>query len=208
MEKLYTAVVCDILDVLGYRNQALSPGIRPLTHVKKVCGRVKTVRIETVTEVPERPYQLEMKMMDEVDAGEVLCIDSGNDQTNGFWGELMTTAAVFRGCRGVVMSACCRDLWGIEKTEFPVFGIGVHPADSKGRVDIVNLGDPINLTGVRVEQGDYVLGDCDGTVIIPAKIIGEVITKALEKVSGENVARNDLEKGVPMSVVFERYGIL
>ncbi len=208
LETLYSAVVCDILDGIGCRDQILNRHIRPLTHVTKICGRVKTAQAVPVTEVPEHPYELEMKMMDEVEAGEVICIDAGSNETNGLWGELMTTAAVYRGCRGVVMSACSRDLWAIEDTEFPVFGLGTHPADSKGRVDIVSLGEPIKLTGVTAEDGDFIIGDRDGTVVIPGKIIDEVIRNALEKVLGENVARNDLRDGVPISVVFERYGIL
>jgi len=208
LETLYTAVVCDILDDLGYRDQILNRKIRPLTHVLNICGRVRTAQAVPVTKVPERPYELEIKMMDEVDTGEVLCIDAGFDETSGLWGELLTTAAVYRGCRGVVMSGCSRDLWAIDEIEFPVFALGTHPADSKGRVDIVSLGEPIELAGVTTEEGDFILGDRDGTVIIPGKIIDDVVHNALEKVSGENKVRDGLRKGVPMSVVFERYGIL
>lgn len=208
LESLYSAVVCDILDDLGHHNQVINRQIRPLTHVSKICGRVRTAHAVPVTEAPKRPYELEIKMIDEVEEGEVICIDAGSDETCGLWGELLTTAGIYKGCGGVVMSGCSRDLWAIEETEFAVFGLGTHPADSKGRVDIVDLGGPISLTGVALREGDFILGDRDGIVVIPREIVDDVIHRALEKVSGENLVRKDLRDGVPMSVVFERYGIL
>ncbi len=208
LDTLYSAVVCDILDDIGYREQTLSRHIRPLTHASRICGRIKTAQAIPVSETPKRPYELLMKMMDEVEVGDVICINAGSDETSGLWGELLSTAASYCGCNGVVMSACSRDLQQIEEMGFPVFGIGAHPADSKARVDFSSIGEPINISGVRIVEGDYVIGDCDGTVIIPSNIIEKVILKSLEKVSGENVARDDLRKGVPLSTVFERYGIL
>lgn len=205
---LYAAVVADVLDGLGFRNQTLPAHIRPLTPTKKVYGRVFPAQATTVTEIPAEPYKLEIAAVESMTRGDVLVVDVGDDVTCGFWGELLTTACLFKGVRGVVMTACTRDMWKIKDLGFPVFGIGYHPADSKGRADIIEIGKPIALGGVNTKQGDYILGDEDGTVIIPSEVAEETIRLANEKISGENIARADLARGVPMGEVFRKYGIL
>jgi regulator of RNase E activity RraA len=205
---LYAAVVADVLDGLGFRNQTLPARIRPLTPAQKVYGRVCTAKAVTVQEIPAEPYKLEIAAVDGMGRGDVLLVDVGNDETCGFWGELLTTACLYKGVHGVVMTACTRDMWKIKELNFPVFGIGFHPADSKGRADIIEIGQPITIGDVVAKQGDYILGDEDGTVIIPAEAAEETVRLAKEKISGENIARADLARGVPMGEVFRKYGIL
>jgi regulator of RNase E activity RraA len=208
LEGLYSAVVADVLDGLGYRNQTLPANIRPLTPRQRIAGVVFPAQATTVHEIPARPYELEIAAVETMTRGDVLVVDVGNDQTCGFWGELLTTACLYKGVRGVVMTACTRDMWKIKDLSFPIYGIGYHPADSKGRADIVAIGEPIEIGGVRAQRGDLILGDEDGVVIIPREVAAETLKLAEEKVSGENVARADLSKGVPMGEVFRKYGIL
>ena len=106
------------------------------------------------------------------------------------------------------MSACTRDLWKIKDMDFPVFGIGCHPADSKGRIDVIAVGAPIRLERVSVKTGDYVLGDEDGIVIIPRGKVMEAVRLACIKVAKEDTFRQDLEKGIPMGEAFKKHGIL
>ena len=205
---IYAAVVADVLDNLGLRNQTLPARIRPLTPAKKIYGRVFPAKAVTLYDIPPEPYKLEIAAVENMMRGDVLIVDVSNDETCGFWGELLTTACLFKGVRGVVMSACTRDMWKIKDLDFPVFGIGYHPADSKGRADIIEIGQPITLGGVSTKHGDYILGDEDGTVIIPSEVAEEAIRLANEKMIGENIARADLSRGVPMGEVFRKYGIL
>lgn len=208
LESLYSAVVCDVLDALGYPKQSLSTEFRPLTPAKRLAGRIFTARAHVVTEVPAEPYKLEIEAVDRLESGDVFVVSADADRTCGFWGELLTTACQYKNVNGVLMDACTRDLWKINEMNFPIFGIGYHPADSKGRVDIFELQIPIELGGVSITPGDYVIGDEDGVVIIPQKVAAEAVKLALEKVSGENIARADLAAGVPMGEVFRKYGIL
>ena len=208
LEPLYAAVVCDVLASLGFRNQTLPSRIKPLTETKSVRGRIFTARAESVSEIPAEPYRLEIGAVEAMSRGEVLLVDGSDNDTCGFWGELLTTACIYKGVRGVVMTACTRDLWGLADSGFPVFGIGAHPADSKGRADIVEIGQPIRIGDVEARNGDYLIGDEDGVVVIPARVAGDALRLASEKVSGENVARADLANGVPMGEVFRKHGIL
>lgn len=208
LASLYSAVVADVLDAHGYPNQCLSPAVRALTPAQRIAGRVFTLRAEVVDSVPEHPYALEMEAIDAAVKGDVLVVDANHDTTCAFWGELLTTSCLAKGVRGIVMTACTRDLWALNQLDFPVFGIGASPADSKGRLDVVALREPILLDRVLTKHGDYLLGDRDGVVIIPQEIAAEVIAAAKEKVAGENTVRDELAAGVPVSEVFRKHGIL
>jgi len=208
LKPLYSGVVADVLDGLGYRNQCLPAEIRPLTPLNRVAGVVFPVKAVTVHEIPAKPYELEIAAVDAAQKGDVLVVDAGNDRTSAFWGELLTTACAYKGVAGAVMTACTRDMWKIKELNFPVFGLGFHPADSKGRVDVISIGEPVVIGGVQARRGDLILGDEDGVVIIPQEVAGEALRLAEEKVSGENRARADLAAGVPMGEVFRKYGIL
>lgn len=208
LSTLYSAVVADVLDAHGYPNQTLTPAVRALTPVQRISGRVFTMKAEVVDAVPEHPYALEMEAVDTAQKGDVLVIDAGHDRSCGFWGELLSTACLAKGVGGVVMTACTRDLWALNQLGFPVFGIGASPADSNGRVDVSAIREPIVIDGVATKQGDYILGDCDGVVIIPQEIAESVVAAAKEKVSGENTVREELAAGVPVAEVFRKHGIL
>jgi 4-hydroxy-4-methyl-2-oxoglutarate aldolase len=208
LETLYSAVVADVLDKMGYRNQILSSKIHALTPVERVSGRVFTAQGAAISEIPAEPYKLEMEAIDTMQAGDVFVVDTGHNQESAFWGELLSTACMAKGVRGIVMSACSRDLWALNQMNFPVFGTGAMPADSLGRLDVVSIGEPITIDGVTTKNGDYILGDIDGVVIIPSEIAEEAIRLANEKVAGENTVRAELAKGVPVAEVFRRHGIL
>ena len=94
LEGLYAAVVADVLDSQGFRNQILSSNILALTPNQRVCGRVYTAKMVTVSEVPAEPYKLEMEAIDQMQKGDVFLIDAGYDKTSGVWGELLTTACL------------------------------------------------------------------------------------------------------------------
>ncbi len=208
LSSLYSAVLADILDAHGYPNQSLGASVHALTPAQKVAGRVFTMKAERVDAVPEHPYALEMEAIDTAEAGDVLVADVSHDRSCAMWGELLSTACLAKGIRGIVMTGCTRDLWALGQLDFPVFGIGASPADSKGRIDITAIREPIVIDGVATKQGDYILGDYDGVVIIPQEIAAEIIAAAKEKVSGENTVREELAAGVPVAEVFAKHGIL
>lgn len=208
LKNLYTAVVADVLDSLGYRNQCLSADIHALTPTTRFGGRVFTARAEAMDEIPAEPYKLEMAAIDTMQSGDVFVVDAGHDKSSGFWGELLSTACLAKGVRGVVLSACARDIWALNHMDFPVFGIGTHPGDSKGRIDVVEIAQPITIDGVSTKNGDLVIGDEDGVVIIPQEVADETVHRANEKIAGENTVREELRDGVSVAEVFEKHGIL
>jgi regulator of RNase E activity RraA len=206
--KLYTAVLADVMDDLGYRNQVMSHSIRPLYDGARVTGRAATMLACEVYEVPERPFELELELLDSIERGEVVVCTTQGSLRAAMWGELLSTHTRARGGRGAVIDGLTRDVWGIVGIPFPVFVRGSTPADSKGRLDVVAIRVPIECGGVRVEDGDLVVGDVDGCLAVPRAIEEEVIERALAKVEGENTVRDVLRAGAAIREVFRDYGIL
>src|SRR5258705_516060 len=66
----------------------------------------------------------------------------------------------------------------------------------------------IECAGVRIESGDLIFGDVDGVVVVPRRVEDEVLARALEKVSSENVTRDELLRGAKLKDVYDRYGVL
>ncbi|MGI6286732.1 RraA family protein [Neomoorella humiferrea] len=201
-EKLYSAVICDILDELGVRNGAMYHHIRPLTPDMVTVGRAFTMLATDVYEIPEEPYKLELEAVDSVKSGEVIVATTNGSVSSGFWGELLSTAAVGRGACGAIIDGLTRDSKRIIKMGFPVFVRGMSPYDSKGRTDVIAYQVPIVCGGVLVRPGDLVFADYDGIVVVPKEIEDEVIDRAMQKVSGENKVREELLAGVSAREVF------
>jgi regulator of RNase E activity RraA len=206
LAKLYTPVVADVLDKLGFRNQCMHPRIRPLWPEAKAAGFALTVQTVPARETsPPCPYAGELAAVDSLQSGDVLVV---SESACSFWGELLSTAANYSGCRGVVLDGPTRDSPAIRKMSFPVFHVGFHPADSLGRLDVAGHNIPINCGGVLVYPGDLVLADHDGVVVVPNAAAEEALKLAEEKVSGENLVRVALAGGMKTADAFKKYGIL
>jgi len=207
-EHLYSSVFADILDDKGRRHQVMRPEIRPLYPGAKVVGRAATMLAIEVTQQPPDPYDKLMELLDDIQPGEVVigAVQSGINAA--LWGELLSTHTRARGGRGVVIDGLSRDSWGIVEMKFPVFATGLSPADSKGRIEVVAIRGTIPVGGVAVSNGDLVLADDDGCVVVPADLEDEVVRLAFEKVSGEDAMRDILRQGANLREVFKEHGIL
>lgn len=98
-------------------------------------------------------------------AGSVLVAEVGDEAELGYWGEVLTTAAEARGLAGLVIDGCVRDVDALEAHRFPVFSSGIAlTGASKNRPGAV--GGTVNVGGVDVTTGDWVVADRDGVVVI------------------------------------------
>jgi regulator of RNase E activity RraA len=186
----------------------MRPEVRPLFAGAKVVGRAATMLAIEVSELPAEPYKLLIELLDGLQPGEVVVGAVQGESRAALWGELLSTHTRARGGRGVVLDGMSRDSWGIEDMKFPVFATGLSPADSKGRLEVVAIRSTIPVGGVSVTDGDLVVADGDGCVVVPAGIEDEVVASALDKVSGENAMRDILSKGASIREVFAEHGIL
>jgi 4-hydroxy-4-methyl-2-oxoglutarate aldolase len=208
---LYTAVLSDVLDGMGYMHQAMRPFVRPLDDSLKIMGRARTglwMNVYAVTE-GENPYEHEIALIDDLKPGDVAVFGCGGPTDRvAPWGELLSTAATCRGAEGCVTDGLVRDVRQIREMKFPVFHGGIGPLDSRGRAKLVAIDVPTECGGVRVAPGDIVFGDVDGVVIIPATIADEAIALAEAKVAAENRTRDALLRGELLQEVYARFGVL
>jgi len=209
-ERLYSAVLSDVLDEAGFTHQAMTPRIRPLDDNLVLVGFARTGQFREVSSVTagENPYELEIRIIDDLNPGEVVVFGCDGSERIAPWGELLTTAARQRRAVGAVTDGFVRDVRAIRNLEFPVFHGGIAPLDSKGRGKVVAIDVPIECAGVRIESGDLVFGDVDGVVVVPRRIEDAVLARALDKVSSENVTRDELLRGAKLKDVYDRYGVL
>jgi regulator of RNase E activity RraA len=205
---LYTAVVSDSLDELGYRNQAFREFIRPLSPDDRFAGWARTFACVDIYHIPPDPYAMEIEAIDSILQGEVVVVSTAGSLQNAPWGELLSTAARARGARGAVIDGLVRDVRKIQQLGFPVFARGIKPVDSKGRGTIIDYNVPIECAGARVSPGDLVFADYDGVIAIPTEVLPEVIRLATEKAEKEDGSRADLLQGAFLKDVFKKYGVL
>jgi 4-hydroxy-4-methyl-2-oxoglutarate aldolase len=206
--KLYTSGLADIMDDLGRRNQTLPHEIRPIYDGAKVVGRAATMSTVDVDTIPAEPHKLLLELLDTLQVGEVVVCTTGGSMHAAAWGELLSTHARSRGGRGAIIDGPTRDSWGIVDMRFPVFASGLTPADSKGRIEVTEIRVPVEVGGVSVRDGDLVVGDQDGCVVVPQDIEPEVVEQAIEKAEAENRVRDLLREGASIRRVFKEHGIL
>jgi regulator of RNase E activity RraA len=211
-QNLYVAAVCDILDELGFRNQAMHQRLRPLLADPENCGfigRARTFRwMETDSIAEDNPYGLEIEAMDSLKTHDVAVHSTDYAGTNAPWGELMSTIAKRNGAAGCVCDSQIRDCVKIMKMGFPVYYAGIRPLDSKGRAVVQAYDVPIRCGEVLVNPGDIVYADFDGIVVVPKSVELDVFQKANEKVNKENLSRKELLSGKSLQEVYNKYHAL
>jgi regulator of RNase E activity RraA len=206
--ELYTGVICDVLDSLGFRNQAMEADIRPVLPHVTLVGRARTALSVDVYEIVENCYDKEIAWVDALQPGDVAVGCTNRSTRTGLWGELLSTASKARGARGAVMDGYVRDARRITDMRFPVFAAGMRPVDSRGRSVVIDHDVPVVCAGVQVRSGDIIFGDIDGVAVIPQQVAEETVARALEKARQEDDSRAALQAGAYLRDVFARYGVL
>jgi 4-hydroxy-4-methyl-2-oxoglutarate aldolase len=206
---LPAAVVADVLDRLGHRDQAMDPVIRPVDPgTASLAGRAFTIAATASDAILENPYERELAAVDATPAGAVVVLATGGCAGVALWGELLATRMAARGGVGVVTDGGIRDVAGIRRLGLPSFSAAISPRDSMGRVLVTGYGKTVSCAGVDVSSGDLVRGDEDGVVVVPYALTEQALAAAEEKLGLERVVRQGLERGEAAAALYDRYGVL
>lgn len=206
-ERLYTPVVGDILDGMGYCHQFLPQDIRPLRDDMKLAGKAMTVLMIDVFGPQKKPFGYLTEALDQLEENEVY-LATGGSKRCAYWGELLTATARTRKAVGAVVNGWHRDTPQVLEQNWPVFSNGCYAQDSSVRTQVVDYRCDIEIGQVTIHDGDLVFGDVDGVLIIPKDVADEVLEKALEKAAGEKVVRKAIEGGMSATAAFAEFGIL
>jgi 3-hexulose-6-phosphate synthase/6-phospho-3-hexuloisomerase len=190
LEMVSTANLSDALHRGG-----VIQGIRPLYPGIRMVGRAVTVR--TYPGDWAKPVQA----IDLAEPGDIVVIDVGGIGP-AIWGELATHSAVQRKLGGVVIDGAIRDTPEIIAMKFPAFSRLVMPnaGEPKGFGEI---GVSVTIGNVRVEPGDWLLGDDDGVVVLPKNIAVEYANRSMDVLEKENRIREEIKEGSTLSQVTE-----
>ncbi|MDP6622802.1 MAG: RraA family protein [Alphaproteobacteria bacterium] len=179
LRNLAVATLSDGCDQIAGKRGYLDFDIKARANPRKIVGTAATV-LEVPSTEQFKP-ELAFDVIDEAPAGSVIVIASGGDANTAVWGELMNAGAVARGHEGAVLDGGTRDVELIKRdTDFPVYARAIVAASSVGRLKTIDRDIPIEIGGVAVNPGDYVVGDEDGVVVIPAKHAAEIAAFAEE----------------------------
>lgn len=206
LASVYTAAIADILDARGYRHQTLPPSIRPLGDGAKVAGPAFTVRGRPAESTDyDAALRKVLRMLGEVPSGHV-AVYACEQEVAAHLGELSVTSLKARGVAGCVLDGGCRDVSFVLEEGFPVFCRFVTPEDSTWRWELEETQVPITIGQARIEPGDWVVGDEDGVVVVPAAIVESVLREAAEKAATESEIRAAVREGMLPLEAYERYG--
>lgn len=208
--KVDTATVSDVLDRLGYLNQGLAADFAPYPErAGKLAGWAYTICGEM------RPYggggdPDKMKAVDGLGPGAV-SVWSGAGEGVCFFGELIALGMKMRGCAGALVDGGIRDIEWIAKQRFPVYARYRTPVQSIGRWKVTACQVPAYLPGatkqrVIVNPGDFVLGDADGVIAVPAEAVEKVLNEAERLTATEVKIRAELDAGATLEQVLAKYG--
>lgn len=215
-EKLFTALVGDVMDKMGFLHQFLSPQLKPLNPDSILIGRAMPVlEIDVFEEVGSglhtplmgSPFGLMFDALDDLKENEIY-ICTGSSQRYALWGGLMTVRAQRLRSAGAVVNGYSRDTKEVLRSGFPVFSLGSYAQDQGPRGKVIDYRIPIEWDGIRITPGDIVFGDRDGIIIIPREAEEEAFSKALEKAIGERSVLKALQGGMSAAEAFRKYGIM
>ena len=200
LARLDTPALSDALDRLGVDGQAV--GIVALDRAAQLTGQAYTVRM--------LPRGLSGKSVgdyiDEVPAGDVVVIDNQGRLDATVWGDILTTIAARNGVNGTVIDGVCRDVRRASELDYPIYARANTMRTGKDRVAAEAYQQPVQLAGVRVEPGDWLRGDADGIVVVPATVVDDVLAAAEEIDATEERIRSAVRDGGRLDEIRARAG--
>jgi 4-hydroxy-4-methyl-2-oxoglutarate aldolase len=217
-DKIRIANLYDTLDHMGYGNQCLDLGIRPLFPRQHLAGRAVTARggrdPRTREEAKAAGQTVDYfgAVMDASYPGCVVVIETGGEPHTGKFGEMTSWAIQQRGAKGIVLDSYIRDWLGLEVIpNYTVCARGTSPIESADRWRINAVNETIAMPGtltsnVRVDPGDWVVGGPDGVIVVPQAIEMDVLVAVEEMEGREQGMREDMAAGMPFEEAFEKWG--
>ena len=208
--KVDTSNVADVLDGMGYLNQGLSPEFAPYpANAGRIAGWAYTIRGQMT------PYAMggdadKMTACQGLSDGEI-SVWSGDGEGICYFGELIAIGMKDRGCAGALVDGGIRDIRWLGELGFPVFAKYRTPVQSIGRWKVTAWQVPVFMRGaaaglVEVKPGDFILGDEDGVIVIPAAIAEQVLVEAERLTAIEKNIRIELKNGLTLAEALKKFG--
>lgn len=161
----------------------------------KIAGRAVTVR--TAPGDWAKPVQA----IDVASPGDIIVIDAGGTGP-AVWGELASASAVLKKLAGVVIYGGIRDVSDIKKMKFPSYASVITPQAGEPR-GFGEIGVTIDIGGVKISSGDWILADEDGVMVVPSATTVESANRAMDVLEKEERLRTEIKAGKTLSELAE-----
>lgn len=138
---------------------------------------------------------------------------AGGGAGGAFLGELIAARLAEKGCSGALVEGAVRDVRWLRQMGFTAYSTEVSPVQSSGHCRIVAYQEPLQLPAaggglVKVEPGDFVLGDDDGVVVVPGDRVVEVLVEVEHLTERESAIREAMAGGLTLAESAARFGKL
>ncbi len=206
LARCYTGAVHDVLRGMGHDNCVLPQELRPLDPKRKLAGPVWTVsgHIDRTRSAHDTLVGW-TTLLSKAPSGHVVVCQPHNHEV-ALMGELSAETLMNKGVLGYVVDGGCRDTDFILELGFPVFHSFFTPSDIAGRWIPDRYAEPVTIGSVTITTGDYILGDRDGLVVLPAALAAEVVTQTEAVSKVENKVRDAIRAGMDPVDAYLKFG--
>lgn len=195
-----TTSISDAMDKLGIQGGLY--GIKPVCSGGRMCGTAFTVHYVPCGMVKGTVGDF----LDDVKSGQVVVIDNSGRDTCTVWGDIMTAMALKKGIAGTVIDGVCRDLHTIRKLGYPIFSKGYYMVTGKDRVEVDAVNIPVSISGVQVKDGDIIVADESGSIVIPLEKAEQILCYAQEIEQKEQLILKEINSGSTLKQARQKMG--
>lgn len=193
-KRLSTPEISDALDYFSLPGSLL--GIRNIAGKQTIVGTAWTVRYITVDKDNMGTVG---DFIDDVKPADVVVIDNLGRKDCTVWGGILSQLANQKGIAGTVINGVCRDTAEANGVGYPLYALGNYMRTGKDRVQVAAVCEPVAISGVLIKQGDLIVADIDGVVVVSKSHIKEVINRAHTMQEIENTILQDALAGMSIS---------
>jgi regulator of RNase E activity RraA len=199
LRRLDCCAVSDALDKLGLGGVA--SGVAQASGTRRIAGRVITMKLGVGDPPPGPPRHLGTTAIELGGSDDVIVVEQRTGIEAGSWGGILSLAAKVRGIAGVIADGPVRDIDESRELGLPVFANRFTALTARGRIVEKGVNVPVEVFGVSVDAGDYVIADSSAVIFIEARNVAKVVEAAEAIAAKEALMAKAVLAGTPVHEV-------